>query len=85
MRWRRSPTVLWRTAPGYLALATVDGTAIEVEGPGADIWVRLADWTTEDDLTAALARVYGADVQIVSPDVRALLHDLHARGFVDRD
>ncbi len=85
MRWRRSPQVLWRTAPGYLVVATVDGTAVEVDGPGADIWIRLAEWITEDDLTVALARAYGADVQVVSPDVRALLRELHDHGYVDRE
>ena len=84
MRWRRSTEVLWRTAPGYLALATVDGRTVEVGGAGAEIWVRLADWTTEEDLTATLARAYGAELQVVSPDVRSLLHELHAQGYVDR-
>ena len=84
MRWRRSPTVLWRQVPGYLALATVDGRTIEVEGPGGDIWLRLAGWVTEEQLTTALARAYGADERIVADDVRALLHQLHAQGYVER-
>lgn len=83
MRWRRNPQVLWRTAPGYLALATIEGRTVEVEGTGADIWVRLADWITEEDLTAALARAYGADLQVVSSDVCSLLRELHAQGYVD--
>ena len=85
MKWRRSPSVLWRTAPGYLAVATVDGSTIEVEGPGCDVWAHLAVWISEDALTAALARQYGAEQRIVSPDVRALLHELHGQGYVDRD
>lgn len=85
MRWRRRPRVLWRTAPGYLALATVDGRTLEVDGPGGDVWAQLAGWITEEELTAALARQYGAEEQVVSPDVRSLLHELHAQGYVDRD
>jgi hypothetical protein len=76
--------VLWRTAPGYLVLADVDGRYLEVEGPGCDVWDRLNDWIAEDDLSAALAGEYGADEQLVSPDVRSLLHELHAQGYVDR-
>jgi hypothetical protein len=85
VRWRRSPRVLWRTAPSYLALATVDGRIAEVGGPGCDIWERLAGWITEEELTAALSRKYGTDERVVSPDVRSLLQDLHAQGYVDRD
>ena len=85
MRWRRSPRVLWRIAPGYLALATVDGRTVEVDGPGCDVWARLAGWITEDELTAALAREYGAEERVVSPGVRSLLQELLAQGYVDRD
>lgn len=85
MRWRRRPEVLWRTAPGYLVLAAVGGTFVEVGGPGADIWLRLADWVDEGDLAATLADDYGADLQIVSPDVHALLEELHGQGYVDRE
>jgi hypothetical protein len=77
--------VLWRTAPGYLVLAKVDGDPIEVEGPGCDVWVRLGGWATSDELIAALARQYGAEELVVSPDVRSLLEELHAQGYVDRD
>ena len=85
MRWRRSPRVLWRIAPGYLALATVDGRTVEVDGPGCEVWARLAGWITEDELTAALAREYGAEERVVSPGVRSLLQELLAQGYVDRD
>lgn len=85
MRWRRNPCVLWRTAPGYLALATVDGHSVEVGGPGADVWWRLTDWISDEDLTAALARRYGADERVVSINVVSLLQELHGQGYVDCD
>lgn len=85
MRWRRNPEVLWRTVPGYLVLATMDGLTVEVHGPGGDVWARLADWITEEELTPGLARRYGAEERVVSPDVRSLLRELHAQGYVDRD
>src|SRR5262245_32431725 len=52
VRWRRDPGVLWRTAPGYLVLATTDGSSLEVAGSGADVWRYLADWISEEELTA---------------------------------
>lgn len=85
MSWRRSQRVLWRAAPGYLALATVDGQVMEIEGPGCDVWARLADWVTEGELTAALAQEYGAGEEAVAADVRSLLQGLHAQGYVERD
>ena len=85
MRWRRSPTALWRAAPGYLVLGHVDGRTIEVDGPGCDVWELLTGWVEDEELTAALARQYGASEEIVSRDVRSLLGELHAQGYVDRD
>ena len=85
MRWRRSPRALWRVAPAYLVLGTVDGRTVEVDGPGRDVWELLTGWVTDEELTAALARRYGAGEEIVSRDVRSLLGELHAQGYVDRD
>jgi len=85
VRWRRSPRALWRAAPGYLVLGHVDGRTIEVDGPGGDVWELLADWVTDEALTAALARRYGTSQEIVSRDVRSLLGERHAQGYVDRD
>jgi len=85
VRWRRNPGVLWRIAPGYLALTNVDGRTIEVGGSGCDVWSQMAGWVTEEELVADLARQYGTEERVVSPDVRSLLQELHAQGYVDRD
>lgn len=85
MRWRRAAEVLWRTAPGYLVLATVDGRIVEVEGPGGDIWSRLTAWVAEEELITDLARQYGTEAGIVAADVRSLLRELHGRSYVERD
>jgi hypothetical protein len=85
VRWRRGPGILWRTAPSYLVLATIDGRTVEVAGSGADVWARLGSWITEDEVAAALAGQYGAEERVVSSDVLALLQELHAGGYVDRD
>jgi hypothetical protein len=84
VRWRRSGAVLWRTAPEYLVLATVEGRTAEVFGPGADIWVRLVEWTAERDLIDDLARRFAAPVETVAPDTRRLLRQLSEQGYVDR-
>jgi hypothetical protein len=65
-------------------LGTADGRTVEVDGPGCDVWELLAGWVNEDEVTAALARQYGAGEEIVARDVRSLLGELHAQGYVDR-
>jgi hypothetical protein len=85
VRWRRSPQVLWRTAPGYLVLGTVDGRTLEVEGSGGEVWARLDRWIAEDQLTTELARYFGVDLGLVAAEVGSLLEELHVRGYVDRD
>lgn len=83
-RWRRNPAVLWRRAPGYLVLARVDGPVVEAYGPAGDAWAALAEWTTEDELTTALATAYAADPQVVAADLRTLLAQLDRQGLVER-
>jgi hypothetical protein len=85
VRWRRSPRALWRIAPGYLVVGAADGSIVEVVGPGCDLWAHLEGWIEESALSVALAREYGAEEPIVSGDVRSLLEELHAQGYVDRD
>jgi hypothetical protein len=85
VRWRRDPTVLWRSAPGFLALGTVDGRTRVVEGPGHDVWSLLDDWVAEDDLAESLAGRYGTGADSVLADLRVLLGQLHEDGLVQRD
>ena len=66
-------------------LGTVDGRTLEVDGPGCDVWELLTGWVSDEELTATLARRYGTSEEIVSRDVRCLLGELHAQGYVDRD
>ena len=83
MRWRRNDQVLWRAVPDHLVLATVDGDILEVDGSAAEVWKRLASWVDDTDLTHALAHDFAVDERVVSSDLQALLHQLHARGYVD--
>jgi coenzyme PQQ synthesis protein D (PqqD) len=84
VRWRRGAGVLWRTAPGYLVLGTVDGRVIEVEGPGGEVWELLKEWMDEGEVTATLAGRYRADREVVERDVGSLLSELAAQGFLER-
>jgi coenzyme PQQ synthesis protein D (PqqD) len=83
VRWRRSPGALWRVAPGYLVVGTPGGRILEVDGPGGELWQLLTGWVEEDDLAAILAGRYEADENVVSRDVRFLLSELSAQGYVD--
>ena len=84
IRWRRGPGVLWRTAPGYLVLGTVEGRVIEVEGPGGEVWELLTGWMDEGEVTATLAARYRADREVVARDVGSLLSELAAQGYLER-
>ena len=81
-KWIRSPNVLWRTAPDFLALATIEGDLIEVSGPGEQIWNLLASAMAFDDLVDCLSVRYGGDSAVISQDVAELLHTLGEGGYV---
>jgi hypothetical protein len=83
-RWVRSPHVLWRTAPGFLAVADIDGEVTRAEGPAADIWEQLAEPVTIERLSSELADRYGEPVEAVRTDLIPFLLDLAERGIVDR-
>jgi hypothetical protein len=79
--WARGD-VLWRVAPRFLALCTVDGSVTEVHGPAADVWDELATPREHADLLQAVAGRYGLPAEAVAADVAALLDQLQAGGFV---
>lgn len=84
MKWSRAKSVLWRTAPGYLALMTPDGAPSEIHGPGAEVWSLLEQSVETETLVDAIASRYSADRDVVAGDVRRLLEQLHTDGYVDR-
>jgi len=51
----------------------------------ADIWGRLAEPQSLDDLVAALARDYDAPASAIAEDVRPVLDELLAGGLLRRD
>lgn len=84
LTWKRADNVLWRAIPGYLVVATVDGTPSEVFGPGSEIWTLLAEPISVDDLVAAMAIQYSTSPDVVRADVEQLLAQLQAGGYVEQ-
>jgi hypothetical protein len=65
-------------------VGTVDGRILEVDGPGGELWQLLTGWVEEEDVVAILTGRYEADSKIILRDVRSLLSELSAQGYVDR-
>ena len=85
MKYSQSADILWRAVPGYLALARVDGTIAEVHGPGADVWMEIAQPAELDQIVDNLAKRYSGDRATVLEDVRRLLEKLEEGGYVTQD
>lgn len=85
MAWSRASAALWRSVPGYLALAKPDGTLTEVRGPGADVWQEIERPAELDQIVESLALRYLADRSVVLQDVRRLLVELEKGGYVSHD
>jgi len=81
---RRRDDVLWRAATGFLALTTVDGVALQAEGPAAEIWVLLADEMTIDELSAELALRHDTDVERIRSDIEPFIERLVDEGYLER-
>ncbi|MDO5656742.1 MAG: PqqD family protein [Paracoccus sp. (in: a-proteobacteria)] len=57
-------------------------SAIELSGVGEEIWKRLEQSTTVDDITAALAAEYDAEPEVIRYDVSDFIDTLEAEGAV---
>jgi Coenzyme PQQ synthesis protein D (PqqD) len=85
-RYARSATTLWRsvgpesllTAPGREEVDALSETA-------AAVWDLLTEPRTLDDLVRRLSERYRAPRGMMEPDVRSLLDQLVARGWVEVD
>lgn len=81
-RWVRSPAVLWRTAPGFLVVADVDGELTRAEGPAAAIWDLLDEPRTIEQIAGRLAGDFDAPIAEVRDDVSRFVEELAGRGLV---
>ena len=84
-RLHRRAEVLWRSAPGFLAVATPDGRVATVTGPGVDVWELLAAPCDIDAIVASLSAQYGGQEGTIRRDVLALVDTMKGGGYVDGD
>lgn len=81
----RRGDVLWRSAPGFLALCTVDGRVTTVSGSADVIWALLDSPASMGALVTAVADVYDVAPEVVSADIGATIESLRALGCVHVD
>lgn len=84
----RRADVLWRSAPGFLVVATVDGEVTSADGQAVAVWELLATPVSFDELAATLARRHGLHEEQIRSDITPFLRqmidvDLVAVGTVD--
>lgn len=84
VKYSQAGDVLFRAVPGYLVLVHLDGVAVEVQGPGADIWHAITRPTLLDRIVDDMASRYSADRLTVRDDVLRLLASLEELGYVRR-
>ena len=75
--------MLWRQLEGVVLIRTVaDPEVVELYGTGVLMWMALAEPVSAGELTAELAAVLEAPVDVMARDVRTALADLVQRGVV---
>lgn len=79
----RRADVLWRSAPNFLAITTVDGTTLQAEGPAAEVWRLLERPTAFDSLCAELAARHDIAVTQVRADLTPFIEHLITGGWIE--
>lgn len=79
----RRADLLWRDAPGYLVVATVDDEVHEATGPAPEIWRELARPIAVGELVATLADAHGVAPDAIRADVTTFVHELIDLGLVE--
>jgi hypothetical protein len=74
----RDPRVLWRRTLDGCVLLAPGGDPIQLNGPGAAVWMLLDPYRTVDDLIEALLEVWTAPAEVVARDIGPLLSELVA-------
>jgi hypothetical protein len=83
--YQRRSDAVWRVGGRFAAVAGADGRIVTIEGPAVDVWMRLAEPCTFDELVRELACDYGVHADTVRADVAPLLAELQHEGFVSTD
>lgn len=77
VRYRRSPSVLFRRTAAGLLLATGDGDdAVELGGSGEVLWDLLQEPMTIADLVGCLAAIFDAAPEVIWQSVESTLSEL---------
>ena len=80
----RDDTIAWKEADGeVLLLDLATSTYLAVNPSATLLWRLLADGTTNEALTRALADAYGLSDDDAASDVAAFLDDCRQRGLVE--
>lgn len=79
----RRTDVLWRSAPGFLVVSTIDGEAFTAEGGAAQVWDHLTDPVTVDQLCAELAELHSVGLEQMRADVPPFVDQLIEAGYVE--
>jgi hypothetical protein len=78
----RRADVLWRAAPGFLVVATVDDEVHEAVGPAPEIWRAIGRPVSIGELVTSLADAHGLPPERIRGDVASFVVDLIGVGLV---
>lgn len=78
----RARDVLWRVAPGFLVVATLDDVIHEASGPAPDIWQLIGAPIAFGELIAALADAHDLPPAEIRDDLTTFVTELVDRGLV---
>lgn len=81
----RRSDLLWRVAPGYLVVTTLEDETREADGPAPEIWRSIDQSISIGGLIASLAETYALAPEQIRDDVIAFLSDLVVAGLVKVD
>jgi hypothetical protein len=82
-RFARSAAVLSRrVGDGLLLASTADPSFEHLSPTGAAVWAALEAASTVEDVARVVAPAFGVEPTVVEDDVRSLVHQLQAKGFI---
>jgi hypothetical protein len=74
-----NPNLIWHVVDGEaIVLDTSTGYHFSFDTMGTEIWQRLNDGESVDDVAAAIARKYAADERVVRQDVQEFVQELRS-------
>jgi hypothetical protein len=85
--WARADDVAWvedDVRVVVLRLARLDAEPLLLDGPAAEVWLRLEEPVGLEALVADLAHDFDGDPDVVRADVTAFLRDAESAGVVRR-